>query len=360
MKFIISIVALIVLAGTGWAETSAGTCEVTALKTFGAGRLLPMVVFGDSVTWGDGLRDAPGAMPGHKFTALVADWLAQNTGREVERTVYAHSAASILPSPTVPDKGLRFPGDVNSFYSTISDQVECVAEQKRADVELILINGCINDVGAFEPVNPQNSKRQVAKLTKKFCGAPVESLLRKTATLYPHAIIIATGYYPIISEQSDIAPFLDFLHAFFPERSKQLLAKDGGREKSKSAENSKAFYDHSNQLFTDGVDHVNHDLGETRLFFVKLPFSPENAFGAPNSYLWPIPTIVSQDEVYLVRQAQCLDAFGIDLTGLAICDLDPTAHPNVKGSQVIAGEIEKVLTDLLPRWHSEVNQPASH
>ncbi len=356
MRRCMCLLAVLMLSGTVWAvDARKNTCEATALKSVGSGPLLEMAVFGDSVLWGDGLRESPDATPGHKFSALIADWLAQQTGRSVERTVYAHSGASVVPTPSVPDKGLNFPGDVNSFYPTISDQLECVAPEKRAGVDLILLHGCINDMGAFEPVNPQNSKGRVDKLTQQFCGTPVEALLQQAAALYPHAVIVFTGYFPIISEKSDIAPFLDFLHLFFPDKLKHLSQpKDTARAKSKSAENSKVFYDRSNQLFKDAVDHVNHDRGDTRLHFLQIPFGPENAFGThPSSYLWPIPTLISQDEVYLVRQTQCLDAFKLDLAGLAICDVDPTAHPNPQGAQAIALEIEKVLTPYVAGWKAK-------
>jgi lysophospholipase L1-like esterase len=365
LKCFVSMVTVAALSGVLCAsDAPIHLCKVTAHKTVGSGKLFQMVVFGDSVTWGDGLRETMDQTPGHKFSALVADWLAQNSGRSVERIVYAHSQASILSSDTVSDTGARWPGDVNSFYSTISDQAECVPTETRADIELVLMNGCINDVGPFEVVSPANSTRKVAKLTRRFCGPPVESVLRKVATLYPRAVIIMVGYYPIISEQSDIDPFLDFLRLFFPEhwghlpsKLKQPEEKDRAKEKSKSAENSTVFYDRSNELFGNAVNHVNRDLRNPRLYFVKVPFAAENAFGAhPNSYLWPIPTLLAMDEVYLDRQEQCLGPFALDPINLAVCDLDPAAHPNPAGAKVYADEIVKVLSTYVIQWKNEADQ----
>jgi hypothetical protein len=165
-------------------------------------------------------------------------------------------------------------------------------------------------------------------------------------------------------KQSDIDPFLDFLRLFFPEdwrhlpsKLKQSAEKDRAKQRSKSAENSTIFYDRSNQLLGDAVNHINRDLGDTRLYFVKAPFAAENAFGAhPNSYLWTIPTLFAMDEVYLDRQEQCLGAFALDPINLAVCDLDSAAHPNPAGARIYAEEIVKVLATYAKRWQNEPAQ----
>jgi lysophospholipase L1-like esterase len=364
MKAIVLTLAFAALSGAAWGtEVSAPVCRITAQKTVGSGRVLQMVVFGDSVAWGNGLKETEDQTPGHKFSALVAQWLAQTSGRRVERTVYAHSQASILPSSTDPNTGQTWPGDVDSFYPTISDQIQCVPEEQRDSVELILMTGCINDVGAFETVSPATSKRRLSKLTTKFCGIPVNAVLERTARLYPQAAIIMTGYYPIVSEQSDIDPFLDFLRQFFPNKHKHLTCKvkqqqkEAFRAKSKSAENSKLFYDLSNKLLGDAVNTVNKELGRTRLYFVKVPFSADNAFGAGRtSYLWPIPTIATPDEVYWDRWSECWSEPAFNPINLVVCDLDSAAHPNPSGAEIYADEIEKVLGSLAKQWQSEVDQ----
>jgi hypothetical protein len=104
------------------------------------------------------------------------------------------------------------------------------------------------------------------------------------------------------------------------------------------------------------VDTVNQQLGEKRLSFVKVPFTPENALGASNSLLWPIPgTTFSNgelvfDEEYGDRWAPCWDAYGADVSGAAICHVDAAAHPNVQGAQLYAAEIEKILWSIKNRF----------
>ena len=53
---------------------------------------LNLLVLGDSISWGQGLRDE------HKASYLVKSWLEQQTGREVRQTMQAHSGATIGPS----------------------------------------------------------------------------------------------------------------------------------------------------------------------------------------------------------------------------------------------------------------------
>ena len=356
MKYVFgTVVSIVILAGVSWAtDAPLQPCRATADKTVGAGPLLEMAVFGDSVAWGNGLAEDQDPTPGHKFSALVADWLARTTNHQVRRVVYAHSGAIVRTPDGTPETVQAMDGDVNSPYPTIVEQLPCIAEDQRSDIRLILINGCINDVGAFGLVSPANSPASVTNQTNTFCGTPVEQMLRSAAQMYPRALVIVTGYYPIISAESDIAPFLDFLRQFFPEESKRSLYlfkqsdfQEASEKQKRSAENSHAFYELTNKLMGDAVDRINHEIGSSRLVFVKVPFSAENAFGAPHSYLWPIPTVFSGfDEVYLGRQLPCLNAFAKDPVGFEVCRLDSAAHPNAEGAQVYANEIVKTLADF--------------
>ena len=212
----IFICVVILLKALCPAESPNSVCNVTEQKTVGSAASAPlqMVVFGDSVEWGNGLKETNDQTPGHKFSAIVADWLSQTSGRSGKRTVYAHSAATLLAPTGIQDTGKTWPGDVDSPYPTISEQITCVPEGGRAGVQLILMNGCINDIGPFGLVSPTNSSDWVRKHTQESCGAPVEAVLRNVANLYPQATIVITGYYPIISTDSDISAFLDFLRQF--------------------------------------------------------------------------------------------------------------------------------------------------
>ena len=90
--------------------------------------------------WGNGDRNE------HKFVQLVGQGLADATGRTVEVTTYAHSAALLSGGcdncfyPTF--NGVPV-ADVNYSRPNIQEQV--IKASGPMDAELILVDGCIND-----------------------------------------------------------------------------------------------------------------------------------------------------------------------------------------------------------------------
>jgi hypothetical protein len=92
MKYVLgTVAAIVILAGVTWAtDAPLQPCRATADKTVGAGPRLETAVFGDSVAWGNGLAEDRDPTPGHKLSALVADWLARTTNHQVRRIVTAH------------------------------------------------------------------------------------------------------------------------------------------------------------------------------------------------------------------------------------------------------------------------------
>jgi lysophospholipase L1-like esterase len=94
-----------------------------------------MVVLGDSVPWGQGL------LPAHKYHAVLE---TLSTTYAVSTDFMAHSGATIGGGATV---GASAPdGEVPDAYPTILQQ--CAADTQAPDtVDLILLNGGINDVG---------------------------------------------------------------------------------------------------------------------------------------------------------------------------------------------------------------------
>src|SRR5215813_7676113 len=68
--------------------TSLGQTPPTTAGTI-AERPVNMLVLGDSISWGQGLKEE------HKAWYLVKKWLEQNTGRTVRVQIEAHSGAVI-------------------------------------------------------------------------------------------------------------------------------------------------------------------------------------------------------------------------------------------------------------------------
>ena len=73
-------------------------------------RPVNVLVLGDSISWGQGLKDE------HKASSLVKSWLEQQTGREVRQMIQAHSGA-IIGSARSPKTRRRATRPPNSMVS---------------------------------------------------------------------------------------------------------------------------------------------------------------------------------------------------------------------------------------------------
>jgi hypothetical protein len=131
-----------------------------------------MLVLGDSVMWGQGLKTE------HKFSYEVREWICaqRNNGTcsnpdDVDIHVEAHSGAVIAQPRTNNEKieeqrfirtatPVVYPGEVNHGYPTIWGQVDLARRHYEklsipvTEVDLILVNGGINDLPATRILAP--------------------------------------------------------------------------------------------------------------------------------------------------------------------------------------------------------------
>src|SRR5262249_54803752 len=114
-----------------------------------------LVAVGDSIMWGQGL------LPAHKFSTGVQQWIAGQLANNVSPVdVRAHSGAVTYPAPGQPlMEDTMLPGEIPSDWPTISHQLG-LAGGGGADpltVDLLLLDGCINNVGVLTILNPAAS-----------------------------------------------------------------------------------------------------------------------------------------------------------------------------------------------------------
>ena len=77
-----------------------------------------MLVLGDSISWGQGLKDD------HKAWHLVKTWLQETTGRVVRERVEAHSGAVIGSTETTRISSTEMlDGEVNRAVPTVNEQI---------------------------------------------------------------------------------------------------------------------------------------------------------------------------------------------------------------------------------------------
>src|SRR5205085_2230080 len=172
-------------------------CQNTRTPTDGqAARPLNMLVLGDSIIWGQGLRAE------HKSWYRVKLWLETNTGRTVIEKVEAHSGA-VVERSSLTDNLTATNSEVNVGRPTLNDEIDDALRfySDGSRVELVLLSGCGNDVGVQNLLNASGSE-EIYRLTEAKCASPVENLLRKVATSFPNAEVIVTGYYPFFSERT--------------------------------------------------------------------------------------------------------------------------------------------------------------
>jgi hypothetical protein len=149
-----------------------------------------MVVFGDSVPWGQGHREKD------KYRYKVDQALGATSVN------YSHSGATI----GVGDHTVEAPcnGEAPVAYPTILKQCEMFNDDP-ASVRIILVNGGINDVNIRVIMFPLTTSEYLSRQIRRYCHDDMYTLLDQIAGKFSHpdAAIILTGYYPIVSPESD-------------------------------------------------------------------------------------------------------------------------------------------------------------
>jgi hypothetical protein len=104
---------------------------------------LTVLSFGDSAMWGNGLKND------YKYAHLVAQDIADGTGRTVNLVSYSHSGANIFNEANSEYEPLKSsdhdipPGDLNAGLPTTLQQEVCAATRDEyRDAEVVLLNGC--------------------------------------------------------------------------------------------------------------------------------------------------------------------------------------------------------------------------
>ena len=99
-----------------------------------------MLVLGDSILWGQGLRKE------RKSWYLVKLWLEKHTGRKVIERIEAHSGAVIERASATNDL-TSDNREVNLALPTLHDELNNALKEypDPAQVDLVLLSGCGNE-----------------------------------------------------------------------------------------------------------------------------------------------------------------------------------------------------------------------
>ena len=245
-------------------------------------RPINMLVLGDSILWGQGLK------PEHKSWYQVKAWIEKNTGRKVIERIEAHSGAVIERASTT-DKITTTNGEVNLGLPTINEQLDSVLSfyPDRSAVDLILVAGCGNDVGIENLLNASAVEEIGQKIEAK-CGTPMEKLLRRIIHSFPSAKVVVSGYYPFFSERTKN----DFVFQALGRRFSKTLTGSPKLSRKEIFErlkfNSKQWHEASSKALSEAVRKLNTEPGQgsDRVTFATIDFPAEYAFAASETHLW--------------------------------------------------------------------------
>ncbi len=338
-------------------------------------RPLNLLVLGDSISWGQGLKDE------HKAWHLIKSWLEQATGREVRETVEAHSGA-LIGSADDPngESSRQIDGELSRAYPTVNGQINNALKAfgDPSQVDLILVNGCINDLDSRRLLNAANTPDKIRELAQEKCGPPMEALLARITTTFPDANVIITGYYPILSEKTANDLFMRAL-------AKRFYTPDAGAPKmndkalrARLIAISHEWYQTSDQMLAAAARKIDSQLAakgsRQRVLFADVLFAPENSFAARQSRLWGFDAswlrkmlviltlgkvqLRTNDERRNQRSKICEELLKGTKTetpsdkivredGLMRCRLAAVGHPNRKGAAMYADAVGRLLRKLM-------------
>ncbi len=336
------------------AAASKGAVALDLVQDF-----LYMAVIGDSILWGSGLEEKD------KITTHVVDTLERETGRRVVIQLFAQNGATLIPKPEDEVCTTDCNAEAPTTHTSITTQAGLL--ERGELIELVLMNGCINDIDPARFFSPLLNANLLAQLTEIVCGQMMEELLEIVHSVVPRASVMVTGYYPIISTQSDLLGlqhWLDSRNIFEVGVPQYLL--DGIIIRGITellAERSLLFDEVSRAALTRAVDTVNgRTPGLHRVSFVDPGFGPENAAFAPETWLWslrepvgdsseryPSLEVALEDSLIGPRTLACTNA-NVVLDALP-CYFASVGHPNPRGARAYADAIISELrtVGMLPR-----------
>jgi len=245
---------------------------------------LQMLVIGDSIMWGQGLKDD------EKFTSRVKCWLQEQTNREVKLHMEAHSGAIISGSAAVPLNFTSSDGEVNLVSPTINEQLDHAAEfykHNETSPALILMNGCINDVGVKNLLAASTPLEDLRARIRQDCGEKMQTLLRRVRNSFPQAQVVVTSYYPIVSRETADNVFLRLLVKELNNQRPEARQMSDKEMRERLITISDEWYKTSTASLAEAVMKTNGpELSSAKVSFVELQFGPEHLFAAPESLLW--------------------------------------------------------------------------
>jgi hypothetical protein len=296
------------------------------------GNAFRVVNIGDSVPWGQGLLED------QKYDVRVKQTLLPRFPGGVSLQRLAHSGAVIGARPTV---GNTAPGEVPVPRPTIIEQCDGFVDSPET-VDLVLINGGINNVGVATILNPFAWVPPLQTQIQTACHDEMLMLLRKVTAKFTKAScrILVTGYYTIFSKKSD------------PLGLPRLMAMHGIAIPGFIANLDLLgpVVDRCEQFFKESTANLQRaiaDANDLRIAFVASGFTDDNAIFVPGTtWIWGLDEFLEpEDPVADERRPQCDLVFNapLEIAHREQCHRASAGHPNVAGAVQYANQILNAL-----------------
>jgi lysophospholipase L1-like esterase len=294
-----------------------------------------IVSIGDSVIWGQGL------LPNEKFDTLVQQALLPSFPGGVTLENTAHSGAVIGATGA---SGTPQMGEVPAARLSIIEQCDGFANVPET-VDLVLMDGGINDVGVASILNPLALIPSLDVRVIHACHDGMLVLLKKVSAKFtkPTCRILVTGYYSILSAMSDPLGVTKLLSLFG-------IAAPGFLDNELDFINP--VLNRCEQFFNDSTQQLTRaiaDAGDPRITFVPSGFTDANSVFVPGtSLLWGLDLgddLDPQDPVAAARRPLCNAAFPVagQVLDRERCYRASAGHPNVQGAVQFSKQILSAL-----------------
>lgn len=302
-----------------------------------------IVVFGDSIQWGQGIRDDL------KFSAIVERHVSSKNGDVgVYRDIIAHSGAIIGVNNSSSPSALA--GEVPASHPTILQQVSSFGGDKDK-IDLILLDGGINDIGVEDIVGPTATSNLTDKV-RKHCYEDMKELLTRVTSEYPNAEVIVTGYYQIVSDDSDVTMLATLIVGVgIPLVGLPASFIVGGvltaAAKQVMVDRCRTFAERTVVEIPRAIQEINAGLPSgPRVHFAQPNFGSQNAIFAPDAWIWGVdPPLSPQDDANSggVASERARDCAAAGNRAPIYCGIASIGHPNVAGAREYARSIVALL-----------------
>ena len=308
-----------------------------------------VAVVGDSIQWGNGLDED------NKMSSRVSREIESQLGLKVVMQRYAHSGATIAEDEN--DEGVctyNCFGGVPKVATAIPNQVNQIVQPDAID--LVLMDGCINDVGVSSIIDPLLAPEDIIEKTELACGDAMTELLHEVVDKMPDARVVVTGYFPIISRESDVDGLI-----VWGQTQGMSLEGIGDVLPERLSQNSLAFWEAAHDSLREAVAVVNEGQGDdARVVFADPGFTVENALFTEQSLLWGFAAegevldgislgfeidLFPYDEALSIRRDRCMD-WSDTVLETVFCLYASVGHPNVEGAGMYADAVVDQLVSI--------------